>query len=139
MTINELPDADLSRWIAEKMEPMPDYTPTITGAIGGLIVMTDHASVTEAWMFRFGQQQGPNAYCWLPRDMVNDPAMTVMLIGLLSDRNLVIRRAEDHKEWVVYFWEDRVNNSVPIAKTIHSGNLGRAVAEGFALANGWKE
>ncbi len=95
MTLQELTDRDLSKWIAEKLEPNPgDY---------------DDAD-------------------WQARDMVNDPAMTLMLLEKLMasqfSTNLLLK---NHRAVIETFELGRATYS----------SLPRAVAEAFALANGW--
>ena len=117
-TIRDLSDEDLSRWIVDGLEPLTqdkygDAQPLIT------------ALEPQYWVWCDG--------IWQPRDMVNDAAMTVMLM----------ERGLGSLDWVsdgtFKMWRggfERQDHSR--IEYITAKSLGRAVAEAFALANGWE-
>jgi|SRR5581483_1383528 len=116
-TIQELSDAELSRWIAEKL---------------GLSDMA-HAVVHGA-----GACSRCKRFLPLPErdcvdDYINDPAMTVMLLEKLRPLHVQITLDMDYFGIVIGWPESRYwrSNSHLTAS--------RAVAEAFALANGWTE
>ncbi len=124
MNIQELSDEKLSRWIAEKIEPKPEGEPWTVPLDSPLRVW--HASIASAIC------DGRQPAYWKLRDMVSDPAMTVMLMEkLLSVQRLDI--------WTHFAGGDvHINTLNPL---IHgcSKTLGRSVAMTFALANGWTD
>lgn len=133
MKISEVSDVDLSRWIAEKLEPKPDEH-----LCGGKYNPYAHRNVYEcpACIFRGLQKRTfqfftfSNDRFWQPRDMVHDPAMTVMLLekmGRHTERPLTVSVTTITAYWQVDFGGAIAGNE----------RLGRAVAEAFALANGW--
>ena len=137
-----LSDEALSRWIAEKIEPMPTKRPNWSHA----------ESATKVWVSAFkgyyrkayppNQEGYPEAwYGWKVRDMVNDPAMTVMLmeragIGVEPTTNGFDGKRQDC--WQAYPL-DFSKDPLRIYAFTGYGSIGRAVAEAFALANGYHE
>ena len=100
--IRDLSDEELSRWIAKKL-----------GGITGS-----------------GYYIHPNMlYEPRHRDMVNDAAMTVMLLEKLLDGGKSYWLQKEDEGIML----QRVNVSVAVFRT----TVGRAVAEEFALANGF--
>ena len=131
--IRDLSDKELSRWIAEKLEPEPERglpywkrCEIPCSACDGTGANADRTASC-----RRCQGYG-KVYSRCPRDMVNDAAMTVMLLerGLGS---LDWVSDGDFKMWRGGFErQDHSRIEYVTAKT-----LGRAVAEAFALANGF--
>jgi len=147
MRISEVSDQDLSKWIAEKIEPTPERFPNmvqlhITDPIWsaklcwtlGCMLRDDSGEwIKNAEGVIVGREE------WQPRDMVNDPEMTVMLIEKArlsiqpelkaATTSCVFRAGITWMNGTVTMW----NNS----RT--SERLGRAVAEAWAICNGWVE
>ena len=105
MTISKLSDAELSRWVAEKIDP-------------------DKVLGNGIWFQAMYNQVKHH-------DMVNDPAMTVMLLGKLAESPFYIKLLISDG---LFTLEDgpRHWTAEPFS------NFQRVVAEAFALANGWK-
>ena len=125
--INDLTDGQLSRWIAEKLEPLEslpkeNVSPSPLGFWHRPRVFTGHTF----------------DHSWQPRDMVNDPAMTVML---LANRKFVsLNQIEDCDEgpWEACFCKHAQHSIACEAfATVMADTMQRAVAEAFALANGF--
>lgn len=124
MKLSELTDEQISQWIAEKLEPKP--------AIG--ISYSKMAAEGRLWWY--GEQNG-YIKCW-PRDMVSDPAMTVMLLEKLLKSGF---NDVQHTTTLTYWknvakWEC---DEGAAKRALTTQSLGRAVAEAFMLANGWTE
>lgn len=135
MKVLQLSDKELSRMIAEFLEPKPDehlcsgrpYNPYA------------YRNVYEcpACLFRGLKQRTfqfftfTNKDCWQPRDMVNDPEMTVLLLEKLLPLGIGPRlsiTAHGRPCCGISGFEN--GWSCP------ADTLGRAIAESFALANG---
>ncbi len=124
-SISTLSDADLSLWIAAKIEPKPTKR--------GMYVET------SAWRWLWFsteqvQSQGPSEVWtttgeWVPRDMVGDPAMTLMLMTQQPNFICVVQSPDEPGQFSATFFAH---------PSRWCTGLGRAVAEAFALANGWK-
>ena len=133
-----LSDAELSRWIAEKMEPLSSL-PNEDDCDSA--DMQDFP--TDCWIasFRLSLVTGMHVPGWQPRDMVNDPAMTVMLmeragIGVEPTTNGFDGKRQDC--WQAYPL-DFSKDPFRIYAFTGYGSIGRAVMEAFALANGYHE
>lgn len=101
MKIPELTDQELSRWIADKLDPQ-----RVPGK--GVWYVAMYETVKH-------------------HDMVNDPAMTVMLFGKLEPSAIVSHISSGYN---VQF-----RNGREPGWTGERPTLGRAVAEAFALAH----
>ena len=166
MTIKDLSDEALSRWIAEKIEPNPVclFTPVEAFPKGGTMGGR-YLSKEKCWFIQYGENEphGHNE----PRDMVNDAQMTLMLMTEMKKRDMRFtiysepdyREATDidaHKDAINEFrdygislqWGD---SNCPYHKPydpedghgftdleLIADSIGRAVAEAYALAHGWK-
>jgi hypothetical protein len=74
---------------------------------------------------------------WYPNDMVHDPAMTLMLLErLLSDGNYECIIASDGIEMGAEL-EAPHQGKQSFLVSLRKNTLGRAVAEAWAIANGW--
>ena len=130
MTISALSDLELSRWIAEKIEPS-ETLPHVYAKLSPLAVWECRRQFT-GHTFQFE---------WQPRDMVNDPAMTMLLQKILIAR----RDLGFHGAMTLVFDSYTITGTwMQIAKRTGKEfadveDLGRAWAEAFALANGWEE
>ena len=134
MLIRDISDEDLSRWIADKFEPKPDFN--ITKVSTSEWVKRDlrispnwNGSTTSVgmWIWR-----GLHIGEWQPRDIVNDPSMTMMLL----EKSKLSLIALDQDTWMC--GQQWMNGTVALyANAAKSKSLGRAVAEAFALANGF--
>ena len=154
MTLATMTAAEKSRWIAEKLEPEPDYRPVITSTISGIqnstdrpaqtLVWknsTDRPAQTLAWRYVFRMESLPSREDhgeWQPRDMVNDPAMTMMLHThlLKAGFHAVTWPQEDYAK------TGRVKCTVAdgfgmLIRT--AGTWQEAVVDAFMLASGFKE
>lgn len=123
-------DQELSLKIAESLEPKPEWP------LRKLQLLEDrhggpgqgYNPSTIAWICKFTCNRAGgvnwNSVNWIPRDFVNDPAMTVMLMDLLLD------------EGFVHFdkYLDRIKLTTPSAtcQLVEINKLGRAVAEAYA-------
>lgn len=127
----KLSDEACSRWICEKLEPLaslpkPDEFVNRKDRRHG----SDPEDAPKYWkmMQRF---RSTFEYGWQPRDMVNDPAMMVMLMEKMP-RPRVLR--DDYGAWNC--WTDGM--SAKSARGI-APTIGRAVCEAFMLASGYKD
>lgn len=127
MKISELSDSDLSRWIAEKLEIKPKEWQLDAPYLKHI-----------AWQYVEKR--------WEPRDMVHDPAMTVMLLEkLMREPKRDCYLTFDHYGELANQYELEIGvTDAGYAQglrgfILHGAQLGRAVAEAFALANGWTE
>jgi hypothetical protein len=126
----EISDESLSRWIAEKLEPMPNDTP-------------DEVAVLDEWPLSNGKNwQLVSSYGegdvlhWEPRNMVTDPAMTVMLLEKMGTAELEPDLSYENGCWHVYTLRDVGPQFVDFSRKL---KIGRAVAEAWAIANGFQE
>ncbi len=115
--ISDLTDDEVSRWIAEKLEPgMNKRHPPFL-----------HISPLQCW-------QGDVNHIFQPRDMIHDASMTVMLLeklaeyGLRFDSETSLSFHPELKTWCA---------SICGITGVGRKHLGRAVAEAFMLANGY--
>lgn len=124
MTIAEVSDADLSRWIASRFEPtlmICEHYVSLWGPHKGTKYFNTAFDVADDGDTLINLR-------WEPRDMVNDPAMTVMLLEKMTLAHLMFLRSTN-------MWRCCADGREQ--HFVHSEKLGRAVAEAFALANGW--
>lgn len=134
MTISEVSDQELSRWIAEKLEPEPEK-------------INEHGDSRGGWWLwcyqhRLHGTEIVDTGKWQPRNVVNDPALTVKLIEHSGFVSLFL--LEDGKEPCIYHAEfcGAVSHSLDCGENMRvasNPDPGRAIAEAFALANGWIE
>ena len=120
MKLSEMTHEQKSRWIAEKLEPMPSKAAT-----GGRF------SRTEYWV---GTEDGH----WQPRDMINDPAMTVILLKELlrcRDHECIISQDEIEMSWRLAAGDTGHSFMVSLIKN----TLEQGVADSFMKANGFEE
>lgn len=112
MTIS---NSNLSNWIAEKLEPLEPLLKRRPKP--GYLMISDGL----CW-------QADATHHWRARDMVNDPAMTVMLLGQLLD-------LEDFSDILIQKHHGRFTSG---RTGVHAQarELGRAIAENFAIAHG---
>lgn len=147
MKVSELTDEQLSGFIAKKLEPFAKL-PKPTDAEFDLYLANNcqrWLKEFKCWEMRFVFEDGDKGG-WQPRDMVNDPAMTVMLLEKLwrdPDRecyltfNIVGLRANQYEIEITASesgWQHGVKSFVH-----YSEKLGRCVAEAAALALGGGE
>lgn len=155
-------DDELSRWIAEKLEPLS------TLPNDDDCDMADMESFpTDCWLasWRLSQVTGFHVPSWQPRDMVNDPAMTVMLLIEMKKAGMSFTiesepdyaDAQDIKRHGVAINEYRDfeirllwgDSNCPHRKqydpidghgftsfSLIADSFGRLIAEAFAMANG---
>ena len=128
--IRDLSDEELSRWIAEKLEPEPERglpywkrCEIPCSACDGTGANADRTASC-----RRCQGYG-KVYSRCPRDMVNDAAMTVMLMEKMNE--------DDNKPLTLCGTIRTMWRMDWGGFTAQSKTLGRAVAEAFALANGF--
>ena len=139
-------DAELSRWIAEKLEPTPKPSayndshnfPRMNSA-SGLWTFPTQLEHYESCYSRRGGRCDCDASHGLreakPRDTVNDPDMTMMLLKRLMQMERVYVALQPD-QIVINDYRDGYSRMSYIFKPLD--NLGRSIAEAFALANGWK-
>lgn len=122
ITISEISDEDLNIWIATQLEPLS----SLPNADECDKQDMDNFP-TECWIasFRMSRIALMHVPSWEPRDMVNDPAMTVMLLEKLASGDFVRSRSlERIREAMARVVWDKIS-------------VGRAVAQAFALSLGW--
>ena len=130
MKIEEVSGNDLNEWIAEKLEPRSALTsPTSkdwdTGRSGVWLI-----SAGDAWMCRTDIRDD-----WHPRNFCADPSKTVWMIEQMPWPEITRFHGfpKDERGWMVMSNWDR-----PEDKRV-AEQLGRAVAEAFAIWKGWSE
>ena len=114
--INKLSDKDLSRWIAEKL----GWTWQSCGVRGEKPHW--HEPVVNGYRCHVTGREP---------DMVNDPAMTVMLL----EKRCFYDIRKHPRGWV---FTDEKGVDHKHVNNLSVMSLGRAVAEAFALASGWE-
>jgi len=126
MKISDMSKAELSRWIAEKREPfltLPEATePILLGERG-------RPSPLKAWCETSDYETGDVPY-WRPRDFVDDP-LTLMLMGELLNTKKAY--------WLEKRDDEIIFGRVNTVRATPRISLGRAVAEEWALVNGFQE
>ena len=122
-SIHDITNDELSLWIADKHEPQPD----VTGLEG---IDPVKIGQTGVWVCAFPYENDDEATV-VPRDMVEDPEMTIMLTNWLIENG-----------YSLHIWRGdmpRVTIAVHDEKYLYLITpLGRAIAEAWALVNGWK-
>jgi hypothetical protein len=126
----KLSDEELSRWICNKEEPESSLSEVVW-------TKTQSSSFPSRANVRPGELS-PRGYWkigpgmkWKRRDMVHDAQMTVMLLdSLLEGHDLKIERASPY---FLHYFDGSVWSEV------QADSLGRAIAEAWALANGFQE
>lgn len=116
--LSQLSDQDISKWIAEKLEPLP---------------LPYQRGYAKFWLPAGSIRDDTSVR---PRDIVNEPAMTVMVIELMLDeqkdvleqisRRMLERREADRKAY-------------PYLPRNIQFFFRRAVTEVFMLMHGWTE
>ena len=147
MKLTERSDAELSKFIAEKIEPMPLERPNWSQAESPLKVWTSSFKGFISKSFPPNQEDYPDAqYGWKQRDMVNDAQMTVMLMEKLPPNSEVsithntLSLTKRVKHNAVYTIEiDVGENKGRVFYKADGPTFGRAVALAYALAHGWTE
>lgn len=120
-------NAELSRVIANYIEPFTSFPEKLTTAAHGKV-----SSPAGMW-WRPGHELH-----WYARDMVDDPAMTVMLLVKLLQREgtcIQLSKWLDKEQYVVRPGVE-VDNIFTASTYSTAGELGRATAEAFAKAKG---
>jgi len=115
-------DAELSLKIAEFLEPKPGESP--------IVDREGKLSSKQVWIYVVHHHPGCEGCGWRPRNMVNDPAMTILLMKR-PDFVRVQLFMDSFTKANMYFAEFKD----PIRQCEHK-YLGRAVAEAFARAKG---
>ena len=137
MNVRDVSDEILSGWICKKLEPMPLHQDTLWH-----IETRRYDSRAGYWtLHRHSGKpiEDSESWYWTSRNMVNDPAMTVMLLGKMTEPQLWDERtSEERGRGDPIYWGCTANMADEFG-AVFSENLGRAVAEAFALANGWTE
>ena len=131
-----LSDAELSRWIAEKMEPLSSL-PNEDDCDSA--DMQDFP--TDCWIasFRLSLVTGMHVPGWQPRDMVNDPAMTVMLMERGPICVTRCKKAGRPKGWTAFKPDFSLDGPGDRDVWPENDTIGRAVADAWCLANGYHE
>jgi hypothetical protein len=141
-----LTDDELSRWIAEKLEPKPKDPG------GPPYVFTTNKSKTAFWQLlpyvpavaHSLVATAPIEYHWYPADMVNDPVMTSLLLDTLAANDewccVDLHCDVPAKRWrcsVTRMSTDEHDEHKPAERSFATGERrGRAVAELFAMVHG---
>ena len=134
-SVSDLTDTDLNRWIAAKVEPIPSWD-----------LRKMHA---EHW-------ESDKGFWWRPmadaihdyeihdpicHNAVTDPALTITLLEKLLQRGDVdfsTTSTPDNPNRPYYCYaEDSLQSSITPYRG-YGPSIGRAIAEAWALANGWK-
>lgn len=128
MNISEVSGVRLSEWIAERLEPVASLPEPSEAAV----IDDSYPSPLNCWysVCLFEEADIPR---WQHRDMVNDSAMTVMLMEELIKLG---RRLHFSEKGLCVFQGEPWDKTAPLGTDFH-GPLGRAVADAFAVANGW--
>lgn len=139
--LSELPDEELSRWIAEKMEPL-DRKRFQCHAAKTDCIREFHDDSPKEWWRRDREQSYDESYMkpdapWQPRS-INEPEICLRLLkhpGFVS-LNLLLPEAK----YEACFCGETEHHDECGAKmeTTLNTRFERAIAEAFALANGWK-
>ena len=116
-------DEALSRWIAEKLEPLSLLPP-----LPDELVVGDHMPGPTCWIAVQRYSEG-DIVRWQFRDMIHDPVMTVMLItnGATSVQ-FAPSPCEGETKFCAYKLETEISQQ--------GNGPGRAIAEAFALSKG---
>ncbi len=124
-----LTDKGLNLKIAESLEPRPEYKASMR--IDGVAQDLDgQFSKLKAWVYVI-HQSGCEGCGWMPRDFVNDPAMTVMLM------EKIIR---EYSHIVFENWPDGCRLTCHRLggqpEAFIAEEIGRSIAEAYARAKG---
>jgi hypothetical protein len=126
----KLSDEELSRWICNKEEPESSLSEVVW-------TKTQSSSFPSRANVRPGELS-PRGYWkigpgmkWKRRDMVHDAQMTVMLLSRLALQQIVALDICDDGSTGILNAQLELITEAP--------SLGRAVAEAWALANGFQE
>lgn len=123
--VGQLSDEELSRWIASKIEPEA----TLPWDCGGY-------STLRVWRRNKRMMEHKFEWHWTPRDMVSDPAMTVLLLEKLLKKGANI--CGSGAAVIGAEWPDVVvEYGATTEQSVTSSRLGRAICEAFALANNY--
>jgi len=128
MKLSEMSDESCSRWICEKLEPLP--IPFSDGIVG--------LSPLKCWTC--SDYWRPE---WQPRDFVNDPMMWSMLLEQSWPCIMVSSRVGDGIRIVKphpndSLWHVQVMTPSGVKPFAKNERLGRAIAEAWMKANGWE-
>ena len=138
MNVRDMSDAALSRWIANKLEPAPKRSDAVP------LHGTDPLwSMGNCWIWSafYKDENGEllvvsgtltPRFDWRPRNMVSDPAMTLMLL----EKRCFYSIRKHPRGWV---FTDEKGVDHKHVNNLSVMSLGRAVVEDFALANGIEE
>lgn len=123
MKISSVSDSELSKWIAEKLD-QPVGRHQRSSSLGW----------EDACKFcgRIWSEIG-FTICHLPRDMVNDPAMTVMLMEKLAE-DWQVFLSNDGDVWDLELVPKSKNTYA--LSTSHK-QFKRVLPQGYALSQGW--
>lgn len=128
--VSKLTDAEASRLIAENLEPMP---PLPKPNERGLVVPYPHPC--RFWVYVPMRAVVDQPHEWIVNvNFVTDPAMTVMLLGILKCQVL-------WSEWPHSISSGRIGIhgwivSKGVLYSASNADLGRAVVEAFIIAKG---
>jgi hypothetical protein len=124
--LKSLSDEELSRLIAGLIEPLASLPNPDTCDYQDMEAFDSRCWLASYELSRISLMHVP---VWRPRDMVNDPAMTILLLEKMNedeDMDLKIT-GKVERSWDVKFGTSWV---------IHYDRLGRAVAEAYGLVKG---
>lgn len=126
-------DENLSRWIAEKLESFESLPDPEVGQYASKcwrVANRGHVPFKEKGIAFYGEA-----------DMVNDPAVTVMLIERLRCMWMTLTVSKHGVKVSIRTKRIPLGHRGARHVIVYSEGerLGRAVAEAFALANGWTE
>ena len=121
--LSQKSDEELSRAIAEHIEPKPTWDKPGTGSMDLIVSRRGAWTIPETCITPYGASD--MCYRHQPHNMVKDPAMTVMLLEKLPPGHVI--DIEDDGTVTIFRYED----VVPCGE----GRLGRAVCEAYAQAH----
>ena len=136
MTISELSDDQLNRWIAEKMEPHPFFDIPPYPEEGQLLTSNDNCwtAINDGTSER------------VPKGFCADPELILMMMERISSNSAIEIHIPDESSFVFVKRGIRYQVEIDICidkrRAVFSGTgktLGRAIAEAWALSRGWKE
>lgn len=127
-TVGQLTDEELSLWIANFLEPLSTLEPMPTGR-------EDKEAFPDVSPLRFWVLATRPEWHWKPTNSVNDPACTVMLIERMLPTHTMTAVALS----AACFQEKETGQMHGAGIFKHDYPFRRAIAQCFALANGYKE
>lgn len=133
MKVSEATDSELSLFIAEKLEPLVKIGDPKEYALAYGV-----AKGTPCWRtMRTGivADLEDDTFHWWQRDMVTDPAMTVMLLEKMTESKWGWELVLSSKIVCIQHRGGRTHS----ADNLDGQSLGRVIASAWALANGWPE